>query len=223
MQWAPQLVGEDAALPGFVDVQSDMQIASPQLMVDIDRDRALALGVTPQPVQNALFSGFSQREVSVIYAPANQYSVILELLPEYQRTPDALSKVYLRSSNGSLVPLDAVTRQKRQSGRCRSTTSASLPAVTLSFNLRPGFSLGESATAVRQRDPRDPHAAEHPAELPGDGEGVPAVVPEPDRAADRRDPGDLYRARDPVRELHPPDHDSFRTARRRSSARCSRW
>ena len=74
-------------IPGFVDVQSDMQIASPQLMVDIDRDRALALGITPQQVQNALFSGFSQREVSVIYAPANQYSVILELLPEYQRNP----------------------------------------------------------------------------------------------------------------------------------------
>ena len=96
--------------PGFVDVQSDMQIASPQLMVDIDRDRALALGITPQSVQDALFSGFSQREVSVIYAPANQYSVILELLPKYQRTPDALSKVYLRSSNGSLVPLDAVVK-----------------------------------------------------------------------------------------------------------------
>ena len=69
-----------------MDVQIDMQISSPQLMLDIDRDRALALGVTAQQVQDALFSGFSQREVSVIYAPANQYSVILELLPQYQRT-----------------------------------------------------------------------------------------------------------------------------------------
>src|SRR3954447_9790405 len=135
-------------LPGFVDVQSDMQIASPELKVNIDRDRAQSLGITPQQVQNALFSGFSQREVSVIYTPANQYSVILELLQQYQRSPDALSKVYLRSSNGGLVPLDAVTRQKRQTGPLQINHFGQLPAVTIGFNLRPGFSLGESATAV---------------------------------------------------------------------------
>jgi len=146
--WAPQLLAKMRQLPGFVDVQSDMQIASPQLMVDIDRDRALALGVTPQAVQNALFSGFSQREVSVIYAPANQYSVLLELLPKYQRTPDALSKVYLRSSNGALVPLDAVVTQKRQTGPLQINHFGQLPAVTIGFNLRPGVSLGDSATKV---------------------------------------------------------------------------
>jgi HAE1 family hydrophobic/amphiphilic exporter-1 len=146
--WAPKLVDKMRTLPGFVDVQSDMQISSPQLMVDIDRDRALALGITPQAVQNALFSGFSQREVSVMYAPANQYSVILELLPKYQRSPESLSKVYLRSSNGSLVPLDAVVRQKRQTGPLQINHFGQLPAVTIGFNLRPGVSLGESATAV---------------------------------------------------------------------------
>jgi HAE1 family hydrophobic/amphiphilic exporter-1 len=146
--WAPQLMAKMRQIPGFVDVQSDMQIASPQLMVDIDRDRALALGVTPQAVQNALFSGFSQREVSVIYAPANQYSVLLELLPKYQRTPDALSKVYLRSSNGALVPLDAIVTQKRQTGPLQINHFGQLPAVTIGFNLRPGVSLGDSATNV---------------------------------------------------------------------------
>jgi HAE1 family hydrophobic/amphiphilic exporter-1 len=131
-----------------VDVQSDMLIASPQLMVDIDRDRALALGVTPQQVQDALFSGFSQREVSVIFAPANQYSVILELLPQYQRNPEALSKLYLRSTQNSLIPLDAVVQTKRQTGPLQINHFGQLPAVTIGFNLRPGVSLGQSADAV---------------------------------------------------------------------------
>ncbi len=146
--WAPRLVARMRQLPGFVDVQSDMQISSPQLMVDIDRDRAVALGITPEQVQDALFSGFSQREVSVIYAPADQYSVILELLPQYQRTPEALSKVYLRSTGGPLVPLDSIVRQKRQTGPLQINHFGQLPAVTVGFNLRPGFSLGQSAQAV---------------------------------------------------------------------------
>jgi HAE1 family hydrophobic/amphiphilic exporter-1 len=125
-----------------------MMISSPQLMVDIDRDRALALGITPQQVQDALFSSFSQREVSVIYAPADQYSVILELLPKYQRTPDALSKLYLRSSNGALVPLDAIVHEKRQTGPLQINHFGQLPAVTIGFNLRQGFSLGQSAQEV---------------------------------------------------------------------------
>src|SRR3954447_24492062 len=129
-------------LPGFVDVQSDMQIASPELKVNIDRDRAQSLGITPQQVQDALFSGFSQREVSVIYAPANQYSVIMEVKPEYQRNPEALSKVYLRSTSGTLVPLDAVVKTTRQTGPLQINHFGQLPAVTIGFNLRPGFSLG---------------------------------------------------------------------------------
>jgi HAE1 family hydrophobic/amphiphilic exporter-1 len=146
--WAPQLAARMRTIPGFVDVTSDMQISSPQLMVDIDRDRALSLGITPQQVQDALFSAFSQREVSVIYAPANQYSVILELLPQYQKSPEALSKLYLRSTNGSLVPIDAIVREKRQTGPLQINHFGQLPAVTIGFNLRPGFSLGQSAQLV---------------------------------------------------------------------------
>ncbi|HTX39663.1 MAG TPA: efflux RND transporter permease subunit [Bryobacteraceae bacterium] len=156
--WAPRLVDRMRQLPGFVDVQSDQQISSPQIMVDIDRDRAEALGISAQQVQDALFSGFSQREVSVIYAPANQYSVILELLPKYQRSPDALSKVYLRSGTGALVPLDTVVRTHRQTGPLQINHFGQLPAVTIGFNLRPGFSLGQSADAVNAavRDLRMP-------------------------------------------------------------------
>ena len=156
--WAPRLVARMRQLPGFVDVQSDQQISSPQIMVDIDRDRAEALGITPEQVQDALFSGFSQREVSVIYAPANQYSVILELLPKYQRSPEALSKVYVRSGAGALVPLDTLVRTHRQTGPLQINHFGQLPAVTIGFNLRPGFSLGQSADAVYEavRDLRMP-------------------------------------------------------------------
>ncbi len=147
-EWAPQLTNKMRALPGFVDVNSDMQISSPQLMVDIDRDRATSLGVTPEQVQDALFSAYSARQVSVIYAPANQYVVILEVLPEYQRTPEALSKLYLRSSSASLVPLESLVRTHRQTGPLSINHFGQLPAVTISFNLRPGFSLGQAAQQV---------------------------------------------------------------------------
>jgi len=146
--WAPKLTGRMRQLPGFVDVNSDMQIASPQLMVDIDRDRALALGVTPQQVQNALYSAFGTRQVSVIYTPADQYNVILEVEKRDQQTPDALSKLYVRSSAGSLVPLEAVVKTGRQTGPLSINHFGQLPAVTISFNLRPGFSLGQAAQAV---------------------------------------------------------------------------
>ncbi len=156
--WAPQLTNKMRALPGFVDVNSDMQISSPQLMVDIDRDRATSLGITPEQVQDALFSAYSARQVSVIYAPANQYVVILEVLPEYQRTPEALSKLYLRSSNNALVPLESVVRTHRQTGPLSINHFGQLPAVTISFNLRPGFSLGQAAQQVDDtvRDMRMP-------------------------------------------------------------------
>ena len=146
--WAPRLAARMGQLPGFVDVNTDMQVSAPQVMVDIDRDRAQALGVTPEQVQDALYSAYGTREVSVIYAPADQYSVIMEVEPQYQRTPDALSKLYIRSSQGPLVPLDTVVRMRRQTGPLSINHFGQLPAVTVSFNLRPGFSLGQAAQQV---------------------------------------------------------------------------
>ena len=146
--YTPKLTAVMRGIPGLVDVTSDMQITSPQIMVDIDRDRAVSLGITPQQVQDALFSSYSARQVSVIYAPADQYLVILEVLPQYQRNPDALSKLYLRSSGGSLVPLESVVRMNRQTGPLTINHVGQLPAVTISFGLRPGYSLGEAAQAI---------------------------------------------------------------------------
>jgi hydrophobic/amphiphilic exporter-1 (mainly G- bacteria), HAE1 family len=148
-EWGPKLMDRMRQIPGVVDVNSpDLQINSPQVMVDIDRDRALALGVTPQQIQNALFTSYSSREVSTIYAPANQYAVMMEVAPEYQRDANALSKLYIRSQNGNLVPLAAVTTNRRMVGPLSIGHSGQLPAVTLNFNLRPGFSLGDAALGV---------------------------------------------------------------------------
>jgi hydrophobic/amphiphilic exporter-1 (mainly G- bacteria), HAE1 family len=147
-EWVPKLTDTIRALPGFLDVNSDMLIASPQVTVQIDRDRALSLGVTPEQIQNALYTSYGNRQVSNIYAPANQYSVILEVQPEYQQAPDALQKLYVRSSKNELVPLDEVARVTRTVGPLSVNHFGQLPAATISFNLQPGFSLGEAATRV---------------------------------------------------------------------------
>ncbi|MCC6590752.1 MAG: efflux RND transporter permease subunit [Bryobacterales bacterium] len=146
--WTPRLMERMRSFSDFVDVNSDVQITSPQVMVDIDRDRAMALGVTPQQIQAALFTSFSAREVSVIYATANEYSVIMEVEPKYQRSPDALSKLYIRSKTNQLIPLDAVTKTRRKVGPLNINHFGQLPAATISFNLKPGASLGQAAEFV---------------------------------------------------------------------------
>jgi HAE1 family hydrophobic/amphiphilic exporter-1 len=146
--WTPKLTQKIQTLPGFVDVSSDLLISSPQVRVDIDRDRALSLGITPQQVQDALYSSYGDRQVSNIYAPANQYAVILEVRPEYQRAPDALQKVYIRSAKGQLVPLDEVASVRRSVGPLSVNHFGQIPASTVSFNLQPGFSLGDAAQRI---------------------------------------------------------------------------
>jgi HAE1 family hydrophobic/amphiphilic exporter-1 len=147
-RWEPRIIGQMRALPGFLDINSDLQIASPQVVVDINRDKALALGVSPQQVQDALYTAYGSRQVSTIYTPANEYRVIVEVEPQYQRTPDALSKLYIRSSGGQLVPLDTVAKMERTVGPLTINHWGQLPAVTVSFNLAPGMSLGDAANAV---------------------------------------------------------------------------
>jgi HAE1 family hydrophobic/amphiphilic exporter-1 len=148
--WAPQLVDKMRQLPGFVDVNSDLQIASPELNVEMDRDRAQALGISPQQIQSALYGAFGQREVTTIYAPANQYAVLLEVDPKHQKSAAALSKIYLRSSAGVLVPLDTLAKLEQRTGPLTINHFGQTPAVTVSFNLKPGFALGPAAEQVKQ-------------------------------------------------------------------------
>jgi HAE1 family hydrophobic/amphiphilic exporter-1 len=146
--WTPKLVQAMSALKGFVDVTSDLQIASPQATLNIDRDRALSLGVSPQQIQDALQSSFGDRQVSLIYRPANEYQVILELEPRYQRSPDALHKLYVRSSQGALIPIDSLVSMQRTVGPLSVNHFGQLPATTVSFNLTPGYPLGQASTDV---------------------------------------------------------------------------
>jgi HAE1 family hydrophobic/amphiphilic exporter-1 len=137
-------------LPGFQDVTSDLQIRSPQAVVEIDRDKAQSLGVSPDQIQNALYTAYGNRQISTIYTPANEYQVVTILKPEYQRNPEALSKLYIRSTQGKLVPLDSVARLTRTVGPLTIQHFGQLSSVTISFNLKPGISLGDAANEVEE-------------------------------------------------------------------------
>jgi len=136
-------------LPGLADVSSDLQIKSPQVRVDLDRDRIAALGLGVDQVENTLYNAYGTRQISTIYAANNEYQVILGVMPEYQQDPNALSMLYLRAPAGSLVPLNTVARVSTGVGPLTVNHVGQLPSVTISFNLKPGVSLGEAVSAVQ--------------------------------------------------------------------------
>src|SRR6202051_1091846 len=123
------------AMPGLSDVNSDLQISSPMLNVDIDRDRASSLGVTADQIENALYDAYGQRQISTIYTDVNEYWVVMEVLPQYQRDPAALPQLYIRSSTSKLVPLSAVAKLTRSLGPMTISHVGQLPSTTVSFNL----------------------------------------------------------------------------------------
>ncbi len=145
---APILESKLRSLPGLLDVTSDLQLSNPQVQVNIDRDQASAVGVTANAIEEALYTAYGARQVSTIYAPSNEYEVILELARPYQLDPAALGMLYVGSSSGALVPLDAVASFKRATGPLSINHTGQLPSVTLSFNLEPGVSLGSAVTDV---------------------------------------------------------------------------
>ena len=145
---APLLEAQMRTLPGLIDVTSDLQIKNPQVNVEINRDKAAALGVTAQQIEDALYYAYGSRQISTIYAPNNDYDVIMELEPRYQMDPAALQWLYIRSGKGQLVPLNAVASLTRNLGPLTINHSGQLPAVTISFNLKPGAALGDAVAAV---------------------------------------------------------------------------
>lgn len=147
---APLLEERMRTLPGLQDVTSDLQLKNPEVRVTIHRDKAAALGVSAQRIEEALQSGFSSRQVSTIYAPTNDYAVLLELLPEYQRDASVLPLLYVRANSGMLVPLDTLASLSEGVGPLSVNHSGQLPSVTVSFNLRPGVALGEGVAQVEQ-------------------------------------------------------------------------
>jgi HAE1 family hydrophobic/amphiphilic exporter-1 len=149
-KYAPLLEERLRAMRGLQDVTSDLQIKNPQVSVQIDRDKATALGLSAQQVEEALYTAYGARWVSTIYAPTNEYRVLMEVAPQYQWDPSSLSMLYVRSTSGALVPLESVASLARSIGPLTVAHLGQLPAVTLSFNLRPGTSLGAAVAAVER-------------------------------------------------------------------------
>jgi multidrug efflux pump subunit AcrB len=135
-------------IPGLMDVTSDLQITNPQVLVAIDRDKASALGVTASQIETALGNAYSSRQISTIYTPTNQYQVIVEVLPQHQQGAIDLSTLYVRSNAGRLVPLSAVTKIGQNTGPLTVQHLGQLPAVTISFNLTQGVSLGDTIPRI---------------------------------------------------------------------------
>jgi HAE1 family hydrophobic/amphiphilic exporter-1 len=143
-QWAPAIEQKMRSLPMLVDVASDLQITRPQVTVEIEREKAAALGVSVQSVELALNNAYGSRQVSTIYSSTNQYWVILELAPRYQTDPSVMPLLYVRSSTGALVPLNAVARLNFGVGPLQISHLGQLTSVTFSFDLRPGVALSQA-------------------------------------------------------------------------------
>ena len=137
-----------ARLPGLVEVNTDLQIRNPRVNVVLDRDRAAALNVNYQTVSQTLYDAFGPQLSSTIYSPTNQYQVLLEMNPQYQMFTDGLKMLYVRSTSGQLVPLNAVARLVEDAGPQSIPHSGQLPSVTISFGLKPGTSLGEATDSI---------------------------------------------------------------------------
>jgi hydrophobe/amphiphile efflux-1 (HAE1) family protein len=147
--WAPVLEAAMRKLPQLQDVASDEQVAAPHISIQIDRDAASRLGISPSLIDATLYDAFGQRQVATMYTSTNQYKVILEVDPRFQDDPTALSKIYVAGSNGAQIPLSAFAHFASKLEALSINHQGQFPAVTLSFNLAPGVALGPAVDAVK--------------------------------------------------------------------------
>jgi hydrophobic/amphiphilic exporter-1 (mainly G- bacteria), HAE1 family len=147
---APEFEAKLRQVEGLEDISSDLQIRTPQLTVDIDREQVSTLGLNVDQVQSALNSAYGTRQVSQIFAPEDQYQVIMQVAPQYQRDPNALSMLYVQAPGGQLVPLSALVTTRVSAGPQSINHVGQLPSVTLSFNLKPGVALGDAVGRVER-------------------------------------------------------------------------
>jgi HAE1 family hydrophobic/amphiphilic exporter-1 len=146
--WTPLMVAKLKTIPGIYNVTSDLQIAKSQVIINIDRDKAGAMNVSPDDIENALYDAYGARQVSTIYTPSNQYAVILELENKFQADPSMLPLLYVRSSTGKLIPIAALGTLTRGVGPLTITHLGQLPSVTISFDLEPGMALGDAIAKI---------------------------------------------------------------------------
>ena len=151
-EWAPVLMEKFRSLPALADVASDQQSGGLQVTIDVNRSKASRLNVLPQAIDDILYDAFGQRQVSVIFTQLNQYRVILELEPHFQLTQDALRHIYVKSTTGQMVPLSAFSTLKTVTAPLAIVHQGQFPAVTLSFNLQPGSSLGAAVEAIQKAE-----------------------------------------------------------------------
>ncbi|MGE4371766.1 MAG: efflux RND transporter permease subunit [Xanthobacter sp.] len=137
-------------LPGLRDVTSDMEITNPQLTIDLDKDKAAALGITEQMLRDALYSQFGTRQVATLFTSTNQHAIILEAKSQFQKDMSDLSRVYLRTASGKVVPLETVANIRPTVGPLTVAHQQQQPAVTISFNLAPGTSLGQAVQEIQK-------------------------------------------------------------------------
>ncbi len=147
-KWAPVLEAKLHTIPQLRNIFSDLRLSSPRLDVHIDRNRALAVGVTPDQIANTLYDAYGNRKATTIQTSANQYDVILEVLPQYQRDPAALRDLYVRSSQGKMVPLSAVTELQQTVAPLSVNHIGQLPAVNFQFNVAPGVALSQATSLI---------------------------------------------------------------------------
>jgi multidrug efflux pump subunit AcrB len=148
--WAPIVEQAMKKLPELEDVASDQQVAAPHIAIEIDRDAASRLGISPSLIDETLYDAFGQRQVANLYTSTNQYKVILEVEPEFQQDPTALSKIYVSGPGGSQIPLSAFAHYSSKAESLSVNHQGQFPAVTLSFNLAPGASLGQAVDKIQQ-------------------------------------------------------------------------
>jgi HAE1 family hydrophobic/amphiphilic exporter-1 len=147
---APAFEAAMRNVPGLLDVNSDLQIKNPELNVQLDREQIAALGLTVDQVESALTSAYGSRQISQIFAPNDEYQVIMQVAPKYQRDPAALSMLYVQAPSGKLVPLSSVVTTQQSVGPQSVNHIGQLPSVTISFNIAPGVALGEATGRVEQ-------------------------------------------------------------------------
>ena len=147
---APQFEANLREIPGLQDVNSDLQLRTPQLTVDLDREQIAQLGLTVDQVQSALSSAYAARQVSQIFAPDDEYQVMMQVAPEFQQNPAALSMLYVQGAGGKLIPLSSVVTTRQTVGPASINHISQLPSVTLSFNLQPGVALGDALARVQE-------------------------------------------------------------------------
>src|SRR5208282_6028862 len=149
-KYAPILEARMRQLKDLRGVNSDLQVENPQVTVDIDRDKAQVLGLSAQAIEDAFYTAYGARQISTIYAPNNEYWVMMEVEPEYQLDPSTLSLLYVRSKTGDLVPLDTVVKFTASIGPLQINHFGQLPSATISFDVAPGASLGRALNEVKR-------------------------------------------------------------------------